>query len=425
MEFTTTPVLLMDADYCGTLAAARDLGRRGIQVWSASTKSGAPTAYSRYVARHWHTSGSSTPEALLQWLIQFGKQHTGTVLYPTSDDFAWLQATNVAALQPYFHMYSPDATVIEGVLDKRQLLEACDAVGIECPVSHFVESLDEVAAIAPRCRFPLVLKQRTQVFSLTHTKGIVVRTPDRLARTYGDFVAMNPHAEAVRARMQFASWPLMQEFHANATKGSYLVSGFVNRDQTRIVTRAAIKLLQYPRTLGIALCMETAPIDDALTQRILALCKRTGYFGVFQIEFLLNGDRKLLIDFNPRYYHYMAFDMARGLPLAWLAHLGACGDEAALNREIDTCSHSSDTEHHTFSYRLQLSELLWAQRLSGTMSATDFSHWRRWYRQHHDHMIDAVADSTDPRPELATAVNKMCAFLRHPRAFVRQIALDR
>ena len=68
------------------------------------------------------------------------------VLYPTSDDVAWLQSTNLEKLQPYFRLYSPDATSMENVLDKRRLFEACCEVGIDSPTSYFAESLDEVAA---------------------------------------------------------------------------------------------------------------------------------------------------------------------------------------------------------------------------------------------------------------------------------------
>jgi len=347
------------------------------------------------------------------------------VLYPTSDDFAWLQSTNLEALRPFFRMYSPDGNAMENVLDKRHLFEACCAVGIDSPVSYFAESMADVAQVSRHARFPLLLKQRTQIFSVTQTKGRIVQTAGDLVPEYQQFVSKNQHASAVQHRMPFSSWPLMQEFHQDAHKGSYLVSGFVNRDHTQMVAQAAVKVLQYPRTLGIALCMETAPLDVELTQRILALCKRTGHFGVFQIEFLIAGNRKLLIDFNPRYYHYMGFDITRGIPFPWLAHLGACGDEIALARAIAYARNHLDHRPSTFSHRLQLRELLWAQRLTGTMSVSEFNHWRNWYQQHQHHMIDAISDADDRRPQYSAAISGFISNLRHPRAFLRRIAFDR
>jgi len=419
------PVLLTDPGNCGTLAAARDLGRRGIQVITLSADHGVPTSRSRYVSRHIRGKNVSTPEQYLQLLVETGKSNPGMVLYPTSDDSAWLISTYHQTLQQYFRMYSPDSQSMQNVLDKRRLFDACNAVGIKAPISHFAESIEEVATIAQHATFPLLLKQRTQIFSLTHTKGAIVKAADELVPAYKHFIASNQHAEAVRASMPFSSWPLMQEFHKDAHKGSYLVSGFVNRDHTQMVSQAALKVLQYPRTLGIALCMETTPLDQELADRILALCKLTGHFGAFQIEFLVAGKDKLLIDFNPRYYHYMSFDMTRGIPFPWLSHLGACGDEQSLGHAIEHARTHLDHGNYTFSYRLQLRELLWAQRITGTMSGKDFRYWQNWYKQHEHHMIDAVADEDDPKPENAMLKAKIASWLHHPRAFLRKIALDK
>jgi predicted ATP-grasp superfamily ATP-dependent carboligase len=418
-------VLLLEPDYSGTLAAARELGRRGIPVWTAASSNGTPTAHSRFVTRHWPCPATSDTASLVDWLVDFGRLHPGTVLYPTSDGGAWLQSLYADILHQYFRTYAPDVQAIENVLDKRRLFEACSAVGIESPRSFFVESRGELESVARQIRSPVLLKQRTQILSRTRTKGTVVHRPEDLIDTYERFVARNQHDPAVQSRMKFASWPLIQEFHANVRTESYLVTGFVNKAHTDIVAQAARKVLQYPRTLGIALCMEPAALDAGLTAAILALCRHTGHFGIFQIEFLVDGNRRLLIDFNPRYYHYMAFDIARGLPLPWFIQLGACGDEEGLAGAMAVARDSRDRQPLVFSCRLQLGELLWSQRIAGTMSGREFAHWRRWYRRHRNHMVDALALPGDPWPEIYSAASTWWLHLRHPRSFIRAIALDR
>ena len=68
-----------------------------------------------------------------------------------------------------------------------------------------------------------------------------------------------------------------------------------------------------------------------LVEAIRRLCREVGYFGVFEIEFLRVLDRGwAVIDFNPRFYHQMGFDIARGLPLPIWAYLGASGREVFL-----------------------------------------------------------------------------------------------
>ena len=418
-------MLLTEPGSYGTLAAARELGRRGIQVATASASAGVPTARSRYVARHWRSPPLADVNGQVEWLEQYGRDHPGTVLYPTSDSFAWLQSAFASRISPHFLTYAPDVAAIEAVLDKRRLHEACRLVGIQTPTTYFAESEAEVLAAARQAPFPLLLKQRTQIFSKTGTKGALVKRPEDLLLQYQRFVASHTHAPALQARMPYASWPLMQEFRANARHGSYLISGFVNSSHTEIAAKAAVKVLQYPRTLGIALCMEQAPLDPHLTERILGLCRLTGYFGVFQIEFLTDGEHKLLIDFNPRYYHYLAFDIARGLLLPWYAQLGACGEEDALSRALAQARTVPDAARLAFASRLQFNEMLWAQRLTGTMSGNDVRRWRSWRRKNRDCIVDALADPVDRSPEAAAAVTNWWRHLRHPRAFIRKIALDR
>lgn len=419
------PVLLTEPNHCGTLAAARELGRRGVWVSTIGPSRLGLASSSRHVGKHWRCAPEAIHPARIDWLEEYGRRHPGTILYPTSDTMAWLQALHAPALERSFRTYSPDIEAMEAVLEKRRLYDVCDAVRIATPVTHFAESREDIEAVAKSARFPLLLKQRTQVFSRSKTKGLVVERPEALVGTYESFVARNQHAPEVQCRMPFASWPMMQEFHPDAFKKTYLVSGFVNRDHTACVAQAAVKVLQYPRTLGIALCMEEAPLDAALAARILTLCKLTGFYGVFQIEFILDGDRKLLIDFNPRYYHYMAYDIARGLPLPWYAQLGACGDEAALARELAAAREPRAGPALAFSYRLQLAEMLWAQQLAGTMSRDEAGRWRRWHRAHRGHLVDAVADRDDRWPEIIAGVLNWSSHARHPRAFINRIALHR
>ena len=51
--------------------------------------------------------------------------------------------------------------------------------------------------------------------------------------------------------------------------------------------RAARKIVQQPRNIGVGLCFEPALVDPHLADQAKRLCERIGYYGVFEIEFLL------------------------------------------------------------------------------------------------------------------------------------------
>jgi hypothetical protein len=79
--------------------------------------------------------------------------------------------------------------------------------------------------------------------------------------------------------------------------------------------RAARKALPWPRRLGLGLCYEHAEVDPDAASKGLALCRRIGYHGAFEAELIRRAGGLLLIDFNPRFYGQMSFDIARGSPL--------------------------------------------------------------------------------------------------------------
>jgi predicted ATP-grasp superfamily ATP-dependent carboligase len=420
--FSTLPrALLTMPEYCGTLAAARYLGEAGIQVWTAG-EGPAPAGYSRRVSRRLRCPPPTQPERLLAWLLDLGVRHPGAVLYPTTDEYAWFQSLHEVALSRYYKLYAPSNEVIERLLDKRALHGICERVGIATPRSFYPENENDVAQIAATAPMPLLIKPRTQVLSRTHSKGRIVFQRDELLQSYRDYARENRYGRAVMDRMPKASQPLLQEYHSEGVSRSYLVSGFVDRTGELFVARAANKIMQRPRSLGIALCAEAAPLDEALAEKVRLLCVAAGYFGVFQIEFLRVGGGYLLIDMNPRYYHYMAFDIARGMPLPLFAHLAACGDDAALACEIQKARVHSGDGKKAFTYQLHFGELLLVQRLAGSISREEVAHWRRWYASHRGDVVDAVREDGDEMPSLVDAVMHLAHHVRHPRSFITHIA---
>src|SRR5262245_62038300 len=99
--------LLADASWYGTLAAARDLGARGVAVTLASDSWIAPARWSRHIARTVSCPSSKDAARFLAWLLRFGAEQPGHILYPTGDDVAWLVAAHSEALSRSFRLYAP------------------------------------------------------------------------------------------------------------------------------------------------------------------------------------------------------------------------------------------------------------------------------------------------------------------------------
>jgi predicted ATP-grasp superfamily ATP-dependent carboligase len=423
------PALLTVASYYGTLAAARCLGRAGIPVTLAGAPLLAPARWSRFVTRREPCPPVEEPERFVEWLLRFGEREPGHVLYPTSDDVAWLLSLHRDELARRYHLFQPPFETLRRLLDKRELFAVCREVGIAAPVTHFPDDARHAAEIARHAAFPLLIKPTTQVLLRSHHKGVVVPNREALPGSLDAYRALTSYHPYVLARMPGADRPMLQEFHPRAAVGIYSVAGFVSASGAEgVVALAARKVLQRPRRIGIGLCFEEAALRPELAERLAALCRAVGFHGVFEAEFIEADGEFLLIDFNPRFYSQMAFEVDRGLPLPLLAYEAALGRSPVLRdarRALRDRAGIADDERRVYTHRVILGLVTTLQRLAGAMSPAEAARWRAWYRSHRRRVSDAVLDRGDRLPALVDVVSTLVGYGRHPRWFVRSMVLDR
>jgi D-aspartate ligase len=406
------PILLTMPNYGGTLAAARCLGERGIPVAVAGDEFLAPARWSRHTRRWLKCPPVGEADAFLDWLLDFGRREPGHVLYPTSDDTAFLFAGNAAALTKHFRMYQPGVDVLVRLLDKKLLWGACREAGLDTVPTWFPEGENELEIVAREASFPVLIKARTQVRRAWQNKGIVVRSGDELLPSYRAFVAGDRYLDGLEPHFRGVTRPTVQQFCAEAASAVHSVTGFIDRTGERFAARASSKVLQRTRPVGLGLCFEAVPLDPALAQAVQRLCRRVGYFGVFEVEFLCQGDKRMAIDFNPRFYGQMGFDARRGLPLPWFAWLAAAGREDELGTAVDAAAVAPDGPASIYCHRLIFELLLLAEGLAGRMPADERRRWKQWYADHRAGAVDASADRRDWLPGLVHSAAELWAGAR-------------
>ncbi len=417
--------LLVDSGFCGTLAAARSLGDARIPVHVASDKVLGLSRWSRHVAASPRCPPMAATGAFIEWLLAFGAQRPGTVLYPTSDDAAYVYGLHLNELSRVFRTYQPAGDALMRVLDKRLLSAKARELGIDVPDTWFPQSEAEVARIARDAEFPVVVKPRTQVLSSTHGKGAVVTRRDELTRVFRREARHTVYGRELVDRYPEAVQFMVQAHFAEAAAGIYELSAFVDRSGTLFAARAARKVLQRPRSLGVGLCFEDAPLDPELAEASRRLAVACGYFGVMQLEFIEVRGRRLLIDFNPRFYNQLAFDVARSLPLPRMVYAAARNEHAELADLVDLAKRSGHNDHLVFCNRVGLAIVLSSQWIAGQIGAMEVGRWRRWLASHHGDVVDASSAPGDVVPALVDAVSQVAACARHPRSFLKQVVLGR
>jgi hypothetical protein len=218
---------------------------------------------------------------------------------------------------------------------------------------------------------------------------------------------------------------MLQAFRSDAAENIYSISGFVGPKDGQVVARAAVKVLQRPRRLGVGLCFEEAPVDEAALDGLVRLCREVGYSGVFEAEFVRSGTHAHLIDFNPRFYGQMGFETARSLPLAYLAYLGALGRDSELADELAEAGKFVPGKGYVYCNRFFFAALLSLQRLGGRMTEAEAERWRDWLKRSRDRMLafDSVDAPDDHLPAVVSVVSDVYFAARHPRSFLRQMVI--
>lgn len=415
-----TGILLCDAGYYGTLAAARSLGRLGVDVTVIDPERAEPALWSRHVKARFRCPPIADTARFIEWLLRFGERQPGHVLYGTSDELCFVLSLHRDELAKSFLLYQPDLSVLSSILDKGLLMEQARAVGINTPETWLLDSEAAVETAVREARGMLMIKPRTQILLETHVKGALVAADVSAVRAeYARFVQYNRYGQAVRDHLADATRPMLQRFYPEALNGVYSLAGFRDRSGRQFAVLGANKVLQRPRTMGVGLCFEAAPVEQDLAAKVELLLARLGYYGVFEIEFIRAGGRSLLIDFNPRFYAQIGLDVVRGLPLPQLAYVAASGDEAEVERLIHGVPGPGADGSYAFCNLFSLRVLLGAQRAFGGMTAQEVAGWRSWRLSKGAKLVDAVADPDDPYPYAVEVFKQLRSYVLDPRTFWR------
>jgi D-aspartate ligase len=411
-----SPVLLASASSGGTIAAVRNLGALKIDVRVLSSQYLSAAAWSHYVSRTYHAPPESKQNHFLARLLEIGGADPGQVLLPTSDQTAWLYTENADLLSRYFRVYQPSIECIRRILDKKHLANAAAAVGLAVLPSWHLQSVDDLAALAPDLPYPILIKPRTHVHRLRNDKGIVVHSARELIERYPQFIARERDRPMHSLLMPDAEVPILQQFVGVAREGVHSVAGFIDKTGQLFVTRRSRKVLQRSRPVGVGICFESLPPSSALSSAVQKLCRELGYFGIFEVEFLWWQERWNVIDFNPRLFNQVAMEVRRGMPLPFLAYLDAVGETAMLRDVVANAQVEEDNRNAVLYDRFTLRALIFAQTMTLRMSRGERAKWRDWTKRNYGNSVDFAADSGDPKPGFIHALSEIyLGFKAFPR----------
>ncbi len=409
------PVLLARPGFGGTIAAIRDLARDQIPVAVLAESVLECGRWSRYVSDTIPTGPQADPKALLtslEKLLDNRKGPIAPVLLPSCDTSAWTYAAYAEKLSPHFCVYAPPLDTMDRILDKGRFERACADAGVPVLKSWMIRDETTITQIRDTLLFPLIIKPRTHVGRRRNDKGEVVANHDQLIIAFRRIRRSERFFGADGDQVNSQEF-FLQQFIDVFPKGVLSVTGFMDRSGTHFVAGAARKILLRSEPAGVGVCFESMPLAPALAEQTARLCRRLGYFGVFEVEFIWDGAGWAAIDFNPRFFNQMALDVARGLALARLCYYDAIGNVQRLASLVEQATAASFDDHFCVRDGFTMALILAFRSLAGGMSRQDRLRWHRWNRSNRAGMNDLIRAWDDPWVWPVHMVSEVKLGLRH------------
>jgi D-aspartate ligase len=418
LEHKRPSVLLMSGSSGGTIAAARHLGASGIDVGIISSQRLCAAAWSNSVSRVYRGPPESSG-LLLKRLLEIGAANPGQILLPTSDETAWLYTVNAALLRKHFLVYQPPIATLQRILDKRLLAEAVAGAGLDVLPLWDPQNLEELRDLLDELPYPILIKPRSHVHRRSTNKGVFVGSKPEMISRYKEYLLLEQSRIVSDSLLPGAGRPILQPFVPVGREGVHSITGFIDQTGNFFVTRRSTKVFQRSPPVGIGICFESLSAAPSLSKAIYRLCRDIGYFGIFEVEFVRSNDKWMAIDFNPRLFHQIGMDIARGVPLPLLACLDAAGETVALRDAIGAADSHSEDEKVVLCDRFLFRMFLLAQTLTSRMSRRDWAFWRAWMKRHEERAIDIVSERSDVMPAIIHALTEISLGLKGVLRFLR------
>ncbi|MCW2777173.1 MAG: putative ATP-grasp enzyme-like protein, partial [Frankiales bacterium] len=318
------PALVMNTHITG-LAVARSLGRAGVAVVGLDKERGGLGQHSRHLAGLGLVPGPEVDDgaALAEHLLALGPSFSERpVLFPTNDDWVLALARHRDRLEEHYRFPFAPYDVVQRALGKTALYRACEALGVGCPRSWY---LDEGQDPADEVPYPCVLKPDDSrgFYDAFQAKVFVVQDPAEFRARVAECAALGLSLVA-------------QEWVPTEPGGFWSVASYLSPGGTPRGVFTGRKLEQWPPDFGTS-CLADAQWDGAIADAGVKVLQELGYSGISEIEFVQHAEtgQHLLLDVNTRAWKWVGLPIAAGIDLPLLAYRDAVGDPFDAGPQVD------------------------------------------------------------------------------------------
>ncbi len=306
-------VLVTDGIWRKSLAAVRALSHSGVKVAVGERTWMAPALLSRYVShRYIYPSPEKNSDGFLIWLKLTVKSNKYDVLITPEEETSLLVAQHTSEFSSYIRIPLTQYETLAFTRNKFSLLTHAQKLGIPCPKTLMINTLDDAQRGMQELSIPLVLKP------VIGTGGHGIRYV--LTKDTSD-----AHCDSMRKK--YGTFLMQEYIPGNDYYGVSVLFNARNQMRSAFVHK---KLRQYPVTGGASTYAVSVKFPR-LIEIAETLLTSIGWYGSANIEFKIdqrNGSPKLM-EVNPRLWGSLQLAISSGINIPYLLYqLAVHGDIA-------------------------------------------------------------------------------------------------
>lgn len=304
-------VLLTNGQQRKTLAAARSLGSRGINIIAAEETRFNPTAFSKYCSKFLvYPSPKETPDKFYEWLRSTIAQYKCDVFFPMDDDTMEVTMGHYEELSKLCSIPVADLNSFKIASDKGESTALAMASGVFCPDTVMPKSLEELESLSLKIRYPAIIKPRKS----SGSRGIrVVYNKDELLEEYRGIHEKYPY-------------PIVQDYINLGDK--YSVNMIFDREHQIKACYEQKYLRTFPIKNGPSTLTESVSYPE-IAEAAKKLMKNLNWYGVVEVEFVIdsNSGKANFMEINPRFWASVQSAIYAGVDFPWLLYKAALGED--------------------------------------------------------------------------------------------------
>lgn len=318
-------VLLLDAHRNHSLAFARSMNEKGVEVTAGCRSRVGPGMLSRYVDdRYIHPDLVKSPDRFVDHLVRFLERNPHTAVIPMADrSHTVLSKHKPRIAETGTHVGVEDWSTFTTANNKKTLTDLARTRSVPLPDTRAPESIAEVRQLRDDLPYPVLLKPRfTSVRDSNGryreariSRDNYVEAPSELVTTYRRMVEQHDYFRQHP--------PIVQE----VIPGTTVATGAISADGEILVYFQEMRERTYPIEGGVG-AVRKGIYEPEMLEYSREIVDALEWTGPVYVEFMMTPAGEFyLIEVNGRYWGSLALAVNSGVDFPWYHYRQLLGEE--------------------------------------------------------------------------------------------------